>query len=163
MKKLDEAVIKLINEDVVGGKKLIQDELYDRLGMMLEEKLKDYAPTIFSEGLVGKQKKLDKNKNNKIDSEDFKMLRNESLESDDNSNDDQVLSEEYEFLVKELETLVEEIENETGDELTESEIEELADLLLEAMEVDPDEQDGDEEDFDDEDEEEIEEDFDEEE
>ena len=29
------------------------------------------------EGLYGNQKRLDKNKNNKIDSEDFKMLRKE--------------------------------------------------------------------------------------
>jgi len=41
---------------------------------MLESKI--------SEALKGKQKKLDKNKNNKIDSEDFKMLRGEKKDDD---------------------------------------------------------------------------------
>jgi hypothetical protein len=41
---------------------------------MLESKI--------SEALKGKQKKLDKNKNNKIDSEDFKMLRGERQDDD---------------------------------------------------------------------------------
>jgi hypothetical protein len=37
-------------------------------------------PINMNEKLVGKQKNLDKNKNNKIDAEDFKMLRGESKE-----------------------------------------------------------------------------------
>jgi hypothetical protein len=41
---------------------------------MLESKI--------SEALKGKQKKLDKNKNNKIDAEDFKMLRGEKKDDD---------------------------------------------------------------------------------
>ena len=41
---------------------------------MLESKI--------SEALKGKQKKIDKNKNNKIDSEDFKMLRGEKKDDD---------------------------------------------------------------------------------
>ena len=48
MKPLNEAVIHLINEDVVNAKKLIENELYIRLGTILEEKLKNYAPTIFT-------------------------------------------------------------------------------------------------------------------
>jgi hypothetical protein len=43
--------------------------------------MKDLArrPINMNEKLVGGQKKLDKNKNNKIDAEDFKMLRKESI------------------------------------------------------------------------------------
>jgi hypothetical protein len=149
MQNLNEAVARLINEDVVNGKRLIENELYSRLGSMLEEKLKEFAPTVFSEQLVGKQKKLDKNNNNKLDKKDFEMLRNESVDQDD-SDDDDLIMEEYEELLADLEQLVEEIEAETGEELTESEIEELADILLEEKEsgVDPDE----EEDYEDEEE-----------
>jgi hypothetical protein len=149
MQNLNEAVARLINEDVVNGKRLIENELYSRLGSMLEEKLKEFAPTVFSEPLVGKQKRLDKNNNNKLDKKDFDMLRNESVDQDD-SDDDDLIMEEYEELLADLEQLVEEIEAETGEELTESEIEELADILLEEKEsgVDPDE----EEDYEDEEE-----------
>ena len=149
MQNLNEAVARLINEDVVNGKRLIENELYSRLGSMLEEKLKEFAPTVFSEPLVGKQKRLDKNNNDKLDKKDFEMLRNESVDQDD-SDDDDLIMEEYEELLADLEQLVEEIEAETGEELTESEIEELADILLEEKEsgVDPDE----EEDYEDEEE-----------
>lgn len=153
MKNLNEAIINLINEDVVNGKKAIHGELYNRIGNMLEEKLVEFAPTIFNEQakkpLSPKQKKhMDKDGDNDIDESDLLALRNEDV--DDNEN---IISEEFNILAEELETLVNEIEEELGEELNESDIEDLADMLLESLEEDPDE----EEDF--EDEEDFEEDF----
>ena len=122
MKNLNEAVVHLINEDIVNGRKIIENELYVRLGNLLEEKLKDFAPTVFSEG----------------DAEDFKALRKESC---DNCDD---LLEEDDFM-GDLKKLVESIEEDIGEELTESEIEELANILME--DSDPDEDEEEEEDF----------------
>jgi hypothetical protein len=54
--------------------------------MDLNSKLRnvaDVAAQIMSEGLKGNQHKLDKNKNNKIDAEDFKILRKEDEQKDD--------------------------------------------------------------------------------
>lgn len=159
MQYLNEAVIKLINEDVVGGKKLIENELYNRLGLMLEEKLKDFAPTIFTEskdydgdGKVESSTKEWKDSRNKAINK-AKAEKGMKMESAEESDDD-LLTEEYELLAEELESIVNEIEEETGEELTESEIEELADILLESMEKGPDE----EEDYQDEEEEDLEED-----
>jgi hypothetical protein len=54
-------------------KEIIADGGEDTLG-----KLEEYCgKSEMGEGLYGNQKRLDKNKNNKIDSEDFKMLRKE--------------------------------------------------------------------------------------
>lgn len=145
MQYLNEAVIKLINEDVVGGKKLIENELYNRLGLMLEEKLKDFAPTIFTESkdydgdgeVESSTKEWKDSRDNAI--KKAKAKEGMKMESAEESDDD-LLTEEYELLAEELESIVNEIEEETGEELTESEIEELADILLESMEEGPDEE-----------------------
>jgi hypothetical protein len=42
-----------------------------------DDRTKQFCGDSMNEGLKGRQKKLDKNKNNKIDSEDFKLLRKE--------------------------------------------------------------------------------------
>jgi hypothetical protein len=42
-----------------------------------DERTKQFCGDSMNEGLKGRQRKLDKNKNNKIDSEDFKLLRKE--------------------------------------------------------------------------------------
>lgn len=164
MQNLNEAVIKLINEDVMGGKKLIENELYDRLGSLLEEKLKSYAPTIFTES-----KDYDGDGEKESSTEEWKGSRDKAIKASKGNkkpvqmedveaeDEDDLIMEDYQYIVEELEQLVEEIESETGEELSESEIEELADILLESMDGDPDE----EEDFE-EDEEDFEEDFEEE-
>lgn len=57
-------------------KEIIADGGEDTLG-----KLEEYCgKSEMGEGLYGNQKRLDKNKNNKIDAEDFKMLRGENEE-----------------------------------------------------------------------------------
>ena len=132
MNNLNEAVIKLINEDVVGGQKLIEQELYSRLGLLLEEKLKDFAPSVFSH-------------NQKVVSESSEDLSETNLDED-----------QYEALLEQLQEIIDEIEAETGETLNETQVEEIAEMLLE--ESDPgDEDEGEEEDDD------IEEDSDEEE
>jgi len=150
MEKLTEAVINLINEDVVKGKKLIESELYSRLGELLEEKLLDYAPGIFTEG---KKAKKDYDGDGKIESstEEWKGSRDRAIKksmNESNSSSSEFISEDYEILLDEVQKIVEEIESETGDQLSESEIEEIADLVLESYEEDPDEDEEEDEDED---------------
>ncbi len=47
---------------------------------IIQEEIESQSKMAVNEKLKGKQKKLDKNKNNKIDAEDFKMLRGETKE-----------------------------------------------------------------------------------
>lgn len=130
----------LVSEDLITAKKLINESLLSKLGNSLEEKLVNFAPTVFNEESHD-GKKLTPNQvriarlagdKEKIDSEDFKVLRskkkkNESVESSENLEQ---IAEEFE---QELTSLVEEIEEELGEELSEEEIAELANDLLEMM------------------------------
>jgi hypothetical protein len=50
-----------------------------------DEMTKQYCGSSMNEGLKGRQKKLDKNKNNKIDAEDFKLLRKDKKEKSKNT------------------------------------------------------------------------------
>jgi len=64
-----------IRENSQRAQEIVTKHKKDRVLLtMLESKI--------SEALKGKQKKLDKNKNNKIDSEDFEMLRGEKKDDD---------------------------------------------------------------------------------
>jgi len=156
MKPLNEAVIHLINEDVVNAKKLIENELYIRLGTLLEEKLKNYAPTIFTEKMADKDydgdKKIETSEQEFLGSRDKaikKSMKAKSMKESIEESDDDLLEEDA--FIEELQALVESIENDIGEELTESEIEELANILMEESGPDEDEEEDFEEDFEEED------------
>ena len=156
MKPLNEAVIHLINEDVVNAKKLIENELYIRLGTILEEKLKNYAPTIFTEKMAAKDydgdKKIETSEQEFLGSRNKaikKSMKAKSMKESIEESDDDLLEEDA--FIEELQALVESIENDIGEELTESEIEELANILLEESDPDEDEEEDFEEDFEEED------------
>ena len=156
MKPLNEAVIHLINEDVVNAKKLIENELYIRLGTLLEEKLKNYAPTIFTEKMADKDydgdKKIETSEQEFLGSRNKaikKSMKAKSMKESIEESDDDLLEEDA--FIEELQALVESIENDIGEELTESEIEELANILMEESGPDEDEEEDFEEDFEEED------------
>ena len=142
----------LLKEDLVSAKELINKSLLEKLGNSLEEKLVDFAPSVFNEEKKKGEKKLSPNQEriaqlagnkNKNDAEDFKVLRNskknESLGQDEEM---ETIAEEFE---EELASLVEEIEEELGEELTEEEITELANDLLNSLnESDKEDEDEDE-------------------
>ena len=132
----------LLKEDLYTAKKLINEDLVSRMGDALETKLVEFGPTIFSEGLKGNQKKIDANKNGKIDGEDFKLLKKKKMTNEEVDS----LAEDFE---NQLKSLVEEIETETGEELSEEEIGQLAhdllDILSEEQEEDEEEDEEEEE------------------
>lgn len=156
MKPLNEAVIHLINEDVVNAKKLIENELYIRLGTILEEKLKNYAPTIFTEKMADKDydgdKEIETSEKEFLGSRDKaikKSMKAKSMKESIEESENDLLEEDA--FIEELQALVESIENDIGEELTESEIEELANILMEESGPDEDEEEDFEEDFEEED------------
>lgn len=142
MSNTKQIIDALLNEDLFTVKKLVNEELFSRMGTSLEEKLIDFGPTLFeTKELVGNQARLDKNKNGRLDREDFQLLgkenRKKKVEEDFNT-DEEVLAEQFE---EELKSLVEEIQEETGEELTEEEIIELAHELLDILSEESDEED----------------------
>jgi hypothetical protein len=128
MSRNNDLLKAIISEDYHTANKLINESLLYKLGDALEEKLTDFAPTVFNEGkLTPKQKKhIDKNNNDKIDAQDFKLLRKESADPEM-----EAILENFET---ELLSLIEEVQEELGEELSENEIIELANEYLSMME-----------------------------
>jgi hypothetical protein len=142
----------LIQEDIVSAKKLINESLFSKLGNALEEKLSEYGPSVFNEAykLKGKNNKVEadkKGKSKKGSKPDFLDLdkdgnRKESMKKaakevkEDIEMSDDMLLEEFQ---NEIAQIVQEIEEETGEQLTEKEIEQIAEEYLAILENTSDE------------------------
>ena len=136
----------LVSENVVEAKKLINEALFARLGNSLEEKLVDYAPTVFNEAyqLKGKNKK-ETDKKGKVkkgskpdfldldkDGDTEEPMKNAAKEVKESAEvSDEMLIEEFE---NEIAQIVQEIQEETGEELTDEEIQEIAEEYLQILE-----------------------------
>jgi len=131
MENLRNAIQYMINEELVKAKESIQNDLYAKLGKALEEKLMEYAPTVFNE-----EKDEDEEEDEKDDSEDSEdegdeesdEENEESDEEDEESDEDEKeMNEDIENQLHEaLSELIYEIETEQGRELTNEEIEYVA-------------------------------------
>lgn len=135
-------LIPLIMENKLNqAKEVLNQRLYSKLGVMLESRLEEYAPTVFmneEELAIYEEKKkknvkpdfldLDKDGNK---TEPMKSAANENYDSNEDDNGEELTEEAlFEEFVDELEAIVEEIEQELGEELTEEEIQEIAEELL---------------------------------
>ena len=155
-------LIPLIMENKLSqAKDILNERLYTKLGVMLEQRLEDYAPTVFmtQEELEIHEAKKKMEEDDKEDSEDEidyededndgdidedgdkddsdEYLKNRSEKIKKNTNeeidsDDDLIEEEF---MTELTAIVEEIEAELGEELTEEEIAEIAEELLSEEEI----------------------------
>jgi hypothetical protein len=143
----------LIQEDLYTAKKLISEDLVARMGNALENKLVDFGPTLFGEGTMTNEDKHEGDEDDDDGDDDDKKKKkkfNFFKKKMKKTNED-VESEEDRFEA-ELKSLVEEIEEETGEELSEEEITDIGNMLLDMINED------DSADEDDEDEDEDEED-----
>ena len=136
----------LVSENLVEAKKLINEALFARLGNSLEEKLVDYAPSVFNEAyqLKGKNKK-ETDKKGKVkkgskpdfldldkDGDTEEPMKNAAEEVKESAEvSDEMLIEEFE---NEIAQIVQEIQEETGEELTDEEIQEIAEEYLQILE-----------------------------
>lgn len=77
----------ITDEDFVSAKELTYELLFSAASDQMDDVRREVAQEVFEdceecdeeldEQLIGNQKKLDKNKNNRLDKEDFKILRGE--------------------------------------------------------------------------------------
>ncbi len=156
-------LIPLIMENKLSqAKDVLNERLYTKLGVMLEQRLEDYAPTVFmtqEELEIHEAKKKmeedDKEEDSKDeidyededndgdidedgdkdDSDEYLKNRSEKIKKNTNEeidSDDDIIEEEF---MTELTAIVEEIEAELGEELTEEEIAEIAEELLSEEEI----------------------------
>jgi hypothetical protein len=120
-------IIKNLMEDnLVDTKKLIKQTLIQRIGVMLESKIEEVAPSMISERKTSDPAPESKEK------EENKILKKKRAVTDFAKKDkkDTKLDEDYELFVDEIQEIVEEIEEETGEELSDEEIKTLGEQYL---------------------------------
>jgi len=121
----------LANEDLFTAKKLIHEALTEKMGNALEEKLIDFAPSIFNEGKKAKPDFLDLDNDGNKD-ESMKKAAKDKKKKHVKEDVDEI----QEAFEAELKSLVEEIEEETGEQLSEEEIINIAEMLLDMINED---------------------------
>lgn len=149
MQDLKEAINNILDEELVKAKEIIHANLYAKMGALLEQTLLEYAPTVMEdepmEEELDEEKRCEdgncdddedtgyskkKMKSDKEDEEDKKDKEDDKEEDDDDKEDDKEMNEAFETFTDYLSELVEQIEEETGEELTEEEIIALADMVI---------------------------------
>lgn len=148
MQNIKEAINNILDEELVKAKEIIHANLYAKMGALLEQSLLEYAPTVLGDnnmeysdeedlGDVHEEKNCEdgdcgdedtgySKKKMKSDKEDDKKKKDD--EEDD--EDEKEMNEAFETFTSYLSDLIEEIEQETGEELTEEEILKLADMVM---------------------------------
>jgi hypothetical protein len=147
MSNIKSIIENIQQEDLVNAKDLIKQELLNRLGNLLESAIEDIAPSMISE--EEKQEEEPKKKSSvfvtrKKQNEDedenkkkSKSMRKESFEQEEAINDiDADTSEEFEDFIDQVHQIVQEIEEETGEQLTEDEIIVIGQEYLELLNED---------------------------
>lgn len=125
---LKQAIQFMINEEIVKAKEVIQTDLYAKLGKALEEKLIEFAPTVFGEAKEKEEEDEDEDETENDDSEEGDEESDEGDEEEsDEDEDSKEMNEEFENqLLESLSSLIEEIEEEQGRQLTNEEVEFVA-------------------------------------
>lgn len=138
MSKIKNIITNIQEDNLVDAKNLIKAELLSRVGSMLEEAIENVAPSMISEK-SDKDDKDDKPKmfKKKKDDNQEKMIK-DSYEQEEvidprsrqEDEDDFDHSDDFEAFVDQIQEIVQEIEDETGEELTEEEIIQLGQEYL---------------------------------
>jgi hypothetical protein len=129
-------IIKNLMEDnLVDTKKLIKQTLIQRIGVMLESKIEEVAPSMISERSAdssdnenSSDREIRNRETRKKGKPNFTRIQPTNKKS--NKKDSSKLDEEYELFVDEVQEIVEEIEEETGEELSDEEIKTLGEEYL---------------------------------
>jgi hypothetical protein len=136
--ELKNAITLMINEEIVKAKQLIEDNLYAKLGKALEEKLMEYAPTVFNEKKEDDEEEEEEEEDESEDEGEDDDYEEEDSESDeeDEKDDSKEMNEEFENqLLESLYTLISEIEQEAGRQLTNEEIQIVTNEFINEYEI----------------------------
>jgi len=144
MSNIKSIIENIQQEDLVNAKDLIKQELISRLGNLLESAIEDIAPSMIAEEekeqeskkksslFVSKKKQEDEDD----DKKKSKSMRRESFEQEEAINNIDDTSNEFEDFIDQVHQIVQEIEEETGEELTEDEIIVIGQEYLELLNED---------------------------
>lgn len=136
MSNIKNIINNIQSKDLVTAKNLIKEELLNRIGNVLEEQIELIAPSMITE-------KAEESKNNSEDKKkSMAWKKDKKSKTDESYEAEQVITPknkiaiddetdiDFEEFVNEIQEIVQEIEDETGEELTEEEIQELGQEYL---------------------------------
>lgn len=132
MSNIKNIVENIIDNNLVDAKSQLKNELLKRLGSVLEEQIETIAPSMISE-----EDKEKKEEEEEMSAGEYNRRRNkkknlkDSYEPDEDDSDE--LNEDFEFFIDQIQEIVEEIETETGEDLTEEEIIDLSKNYLDVL------------------------------
>lgn len=133
MANSEKIIENIIKNDLVNAKKHIHEALLSRLGTVLEEQILEVAPSMINEKKANK----DYDGDGKVESgtEEYLGSRDRAIKAKMKKED--VTHEEsdidFEMFVEEVHQIVEEIEEETGEELSDEEIKEIGEEYLQVL------------------------------
>jgi len=148
MSNIQKAVNSILNNNLIEGKKLIQSSLYEKMGKLLEQQLVEFAPSVFNEKMdpVGDEDEDVDNDGDSDESDEYLKNRREKIsgnmkeEKDEDEEEEEEDEEDgkkkvYESLTEEelqetLNQIIEQIEKESGYELTQEEIQQVVESFM---------------------------------
>ena len=134
--ELKNAITLMINEEIVKAKQLIEDNLYAKLGKALEEKLMEYAPAVFNEKKEDEEEEEEDDESEDEGEDDDSEEEDSESDEEDEKDDSKEMNEEVENqLLESLYTLISEIEQEAGRQLTNEEIQIVTNEFINEYEI----------------------------
>jgi len=148
MSNSKQIIESLFADDLYTAKQAITNVLTSKMAQALEEKLIDFAPEVFNEGSKPKPDfpDLDRDGNKKESIRKAAKDKKKVGQRVNMKEDIEDLAEDFE---NQLKSLVEEIEQETGEQLSEEEIIDIANMLIDMINEDDANYDDDDDDDDD--------------
>lgn len=128
-----------MEDNLVDAKTMIKQDLIQKLGVILEGKIEEVAPSMISEkkdkdpAPETKEKQENKDLKKKRAVTNFAKKKDKEEIKDSVEHDLEDTDEDFEAFVDQIQEIVEEIEQETGEELTDDEIAMLGEQYLEFL------------------------------
>ena len=128
MENLNNAVKYIVENELLKAKEIIHASLYEKMGKILEDKLMEFAPTVFSE------KKEEEEEEEEEGDEDTSSRDDDDDDDDDDDeeeeDDTEDMKEGFSDFASHLTDVVAYLEQESGTTLSEEQISEVAHMIL---------------------------------
>jgi hypothetical protein len=124
MENLNNAVKYIVENELLKAKEIIHASLYEKMGKILEDKLMEFAPTVFSEKKEEEEEEGDEDTSSDNDDDE------EEDEEEDEEDDKEDMKEGFSDFASHLTDVVAYLEKESGTTLSEEQISEVAHMIL---------------------------------
>lgn len=124
MENLNNAVKYIVENELLKAKEIIHASLYEKMGKILEDKLMEFAPTVFSEK---KEEEEEEEEDEDTSSRDDDDDDDDDEEEEDDTED---MKEGFSDFASHLTDVVAYLEQESGTTLSEEQISEVAHMIL---------------------------------